>query len=493
MKISSIKTLSAKENAIFLVAAENFSAKIFGLTGAAAEFAEKQLKDTKEPVVINEYNRYLVFVTVPPSENRTSYLETLRKSGQKTLAFFKGKKAVNVQIEDRAAGAAGFNAFCEGFVLGSYSFTKYFSDQTGREAFPKELKLKGDIEVSELRGITDAVFLTRDLVNEPYIYMGVGDLVREAKKMGEESGVKVEILNKKKIESLKMGGLLAVNRASKEEPAFITMEYKPKSAKNSKPLVLVGKGVVYDTGGASIKSSAGMMTMKCDMAGAATVIGAIKALADNKIPVHVVGLIPATDNFMDANAIVPGDVITMSSGKTVEVLNTDAEGRLILADALHYAKKYNPELVIDLATLTGAAARAIGEYGIAAHEVNAGNNKFALEDAGLEVYERLVWFPMWDEYAELIKSDIADMKNIAGADAGMITAAKFLQHFTDYPWIHLDIAGPAFVERNASYWGKGGTAVGVRLLYNFARNYFSVEAGKTNVEQEAKRSKTKKK
>lgn len=487
MKISSIKTLSAKENAVYLVAASNFSAKTYGLSGAAADFADKQMKDSKEPVIINEYARYVVFVPVSASsDNRTAFLEGLRKSGHKVFTFFKGKKATSVQVDDRAAGASGFMAFCEGFVLGSYSFTKYFSDKAGKETYPAELKLKGDIDISELKGVSDAVFLTRDLVNEPYMYMGVADLVREAKKMGEKSGIKVEALNKKKIEALKMGGLLAVNRASKEEPAFIILEYKPKSAKNSKPLVLVGKGVVYDTGGASIKSSAGMMTMKCDMAGAATVIGAMKAFADNKIPVHVVGLIPATDNFMDANAIVPGDVITMSSGKTVEVLNTDAEGRLILADALHYAKKYNPELVIDLATLTGAAARAIGEYGIAAHEVNAGNNKFALEDAGSEVYERLVWFPMWDEYGDLIKSDIADMKNIAGADAGMITAAKFLQHFTDYPWIHLDIAGPAFVERNAGYWGKGATAVGVRLLYNFAKNYFS--KGLTT-----ERSKTKKK
>lgn len=480
MKIASVKTLSAKESVIYLVASSNFSAKTFGLTGAAADFAEKQIKESKEPVIVNEYTRYVVFVNVPASDNRTVFLESLRKTGQKLFAFFKGKKASVVQVDDRAAGTSGFTAFCEGFVLGSYSFSTYFTDKAAKESALKELKIKGDVRIPELKAVCDAVFLTRDLVNEPYISLGVAELAAAAKKMGEESGVRVEVLNKKKIESLKMGGLLAVNRASKADPAFIIMEYKPKGAKNSKPLVLVGKGVVYDTGGSSLKSSGGMMTMKCDMAGAATVIGAVKAIADNKLPLHVVGLVPATDNFIDANAIVPGDVITMSSGKTVEVLNTDAEGRLILADALHYAKKYNPELVIDLATLTGAAARAIGEYGIAAHEVNAGNNKFALEDAGTEVYERLVWFPMWDEYGDLIKSDIADIKNIAGPDAGMITAAKFLQHFTDYPWVHLDIAGPAFVERNASYWGKGGTAVGVRLLYNFAKNYFSTEpVGKT--------------
>ena len=481
MKITSVKTLSAKDNVIYLVAATQFSGKLFGLTGPAADYAEKQLKDSKEPVYINEYNRHVVFVPVPAVTDRTAFLEGLRKAGQKVQGFFKGRKAALVQVEDKAAGAAGFTAFAEGFTLGSYAFTRYLTDKAATQTYPAELKLKGDIQVGELKALTDAVFLTRDLVNEPYIAMGVADLVREAKKVGAESGLKVEVFNKKKIETLKMGGLLAVNRASKDEPAFIILEYKPKGAKNLRPLVLVGKGVVYDTGGASLKTAGGMMTMKCDMAGAATVIGAMKAMADNKVPVYTVGLIPATDNFLDANAIVPGDIITMYSGKTVEVLNTDAEGRLILADALHYAKKYNPALVIDLATLTGAAARAIGEYGIAAHEVNAGNHRFALEGAGTEVYERLVWFPMWDEYGELIKSDIADLKNLGGADAGMITAAKFLQHFTDYPWIHLDIAGPAFVERNAGYWGKGGTGVGVRLLYNFARNYFTTEtpAGKT--------------
>lgn len=481
MKISAIKSLSAKENVVYLVTAANFSGKVLGLDEAAAAFAAKELKAGTDPVYINEFNRYVVLVSVPASDNRTQFLESLRKAGNKVQSFFKGKKATVVQVDDKAAGMAGYTAFCEGFILSSYGFTRYFTDKNAQNSYPSELKLKGEIRIPELKAVTDAVFLTRNLVNEPHISMGVGDLVREAVKVGETSGVKVEVFSKKKIESLKMGGILAVNRASKEDPAFIVMEYKPKGAKNTKPLVLVGKGVVYDTGGASLKSSAGMMTMKCDMAGAAAVIGTMKALGDNKVPVYTVGLIPVTDNFMDAHAIVPGDVITMYSGKTVEVLNTDAEGRLILADALHYAKKYNPLLVIDLATLTGAAARAIGEFGIAAHEVNAGNYRFGLEDAGYEVYERLVWFPMWDEYADMMKSDIADLKNIGGADAGMITAAKFLQHFTDYPWIHLDIAGPAFVERNASYWGKGATGVGVRLLYNFVRNFFSMEtaAGKT--------------
>ncbi len=472
MKIQSLKTISDKDSIVFLVNSSTFKPSAVGLKGKMGETAAARMKDAADPVVLDELSRYLILVPVPAADDRTRFLEGLRKSGQSVQAFLKSKKQAIVQVQDADAGSAGLMAFCEGLILSSYSFSKYFSDPKTKESYPSVIKIKGDADIAELKAVTDAVFLTRDLVNEPYMHMGTGDLAAKAVEVGKTFGIKVEVFTKKKIESLKMGGLLAVNRASKDDPAFIVMEYKPKGAANDKPLVLVGKGVVFDTGGASLKTSAGMTTMKCDMAGAAAVMGAMQAFAAGKLPVYAVGLIPVTDNLIDAHSVVPGDVITMSNGKTVEILNTDAEGRLILADALHYAKKYNPELVIDLATLTGAAARAIGEFGIAGHEVNSAHYKFALEDAGAEVYERLVWFPMWDEYGEMIKSDIADIKNLGGADAGMITAAKFLQHFTDYPWIHLDIAGPAFLERPISYRGKGGTGVGVRLLYNFASNYF---------------------
>jgi leucyl aminopeptidase len=475
MKIQSVTAFSDKDTLVLLVSTASFKPSVAGLKGKMAETASSRLKEAKDPVVLDEFTRYIILVPVPEADDRTRFLEGLRKLGQAVQSVLKSKKQHTAQVLDVAAGSAGLMAFCEGLVLSSYSFTKYFSDPKVKETYPSVLKIKGDVHLNELKGLTDAVFLARNLVNEPYMHLGTGDLAACAVEVGKNFGIKVEVFTKKKIETLKMGGLLAVNRASKDDPAFIVMEYKPKGAANAKPLVLVGKGVVYDTGGASLKSSAGMTTMKCDMAGAAAVIGAMQAFAAGKLPVYAVGLIPVTDNLIDAHSVVPGDVITMSSGKTVEILNTDAEGRLILADALHYAKKYNPELVIDLATLTGAAARAIGEYGIAAHEVNSAHYKFALEDAGAEVYERLVWFPMWDEYGDMIKSDVADIKNLGGADAGMITAAKFLQHFTDYPWIHLDIAGPAFLERTISYRGKGGTGVGVRLLYTFAAHYFLTE------------------
>jgi leucyl aminopeptidase len=204
------------------------------------------------------------------------------------------------------------------------------------------------------------------------------------------------------------------------------------------------------------------------MGGAGAVISALYAIAKAGLPVWVVGLTPCTDNRPDGNAIVPGDVITISDGTTVEVLNTDAEGRLILSDALVYARKYKPEFVIDLATLTGAAARAIGRYGIVAMS-NTIDDFEKLKLSGNHVHERLVEFPLWDDYFELIKSDIADIKNIGGVVGGANTAGKFLEYFTDYPWVHLDIAGPAFTETMDSYRGKGGTGSGVRLLFDFIK------------------------
>jgi leucyl aminopeptidase len=249
------------------------------------------------------------------------------------------------------------------------------------------------------------------------------------------------------------------------------MEYKPENAVNSKPIVFVGKGVVYDTGGLSLKPTSSMDTMKCDMSGAAAVALAIYAIALAKLPVYIVALVPSTDNRPDGNAYVPGDIITMMDGTTVEVLNTDAEGRLILADALTYAKKYDPLLVIDIATLTGAAEAALGRIGIAGMHNNAEIYFPQLVKSSFNVCERIAEFPFWDDYEELLKSEIADLKNIGGKFAGAITAGKFLQHFTDYPWIHLDIAGPAFLDKRDCYRTVGGTGVGVRLLFDFVKGF----------------------
>jgi len=207
------------------------------------------------------------------------------------------------------------------------------------------------------------------------------------------------------------------------------------------------------------------------MAGAAAVGCTMYALARTKMPVHVIALVPSTDNRPSENAYTPGDVIQMMSGQTVEVLNTDAEGRMILADALHYAKRYKPELVMDFATLTGAAAMAVGPYGIVCMGTAGDKVKEKLKKSGQNAYERLAEFPFWDEYNDLLKSDIADMKNIGGSVGGAITAGKFLQRYTDYPWMHFDIAGPSFLHTANTYLGKNGTGVGVRFLFDFFKNF----------------------
>jgi len=216
-----------------------------------------------------------------------------------------------------------------------------------------------------------------------------------------------------------------------------------------------------------------MNNMKDDMSGGAAVAGTLLAVAKAGLPVHVVGLIPATDNRPGDLALVSGDVIRMHNGTTVEVINTDAEGRLILADALSYAKKYDPSLVVDLATLTGSASRAIGKNGMAGMQSRAAKELELLKQSGYTVFERIVEFPLWADYAESLKSDIADLKNLGGTDAGAITAGKFLEHFTDYPYIHLDIAGPAFLEKRDSYRGSGGTGCGVRLMFEYLKSNLS--------------------
>ncbi|MFC2098908.1 M17 family metallopeptidase, partial [Bacteroidota bacterium] len=325
-------------------------------------------------------------------------------------------------------------------------------------------------KVDEIDRLSNAVWWTRDLVNEPLSTLTAVELSKEIEKMGKEAGFEVEVFHKKKIESLRMGGLLAVNKGSVDPPTFSILTWKPARAKNKKPIVLVGKGIVYDTGGLSLKPTHDSMDyMKCDMAGAATVAGTLYALAKNKVPVHVIGLIPATDNRPDGNAYVPGDIIRMFDGSTVEVLNTDAEGRMILADALAWADKLDPSLVLDVATLTGAAHAAIGKYGIVAMGNADRKDMENLKKSGESVFERIAEFPFWDEYSELLKSDVADLKNIGGRYAGAITAGKFLEHFTNSPYIHLDIAGPSFNKLRDSYRGKGGSGIGVRLLYDFLK------------------------
>ncbi len=444
------------------------------LTKEEQEFAKGKLKETPSMVTISHLNKSVSIVKLD-KKNDAASKQKLRNFGASITEFLNKNKATEVVFESLVKNEDSL-AIPEGMILANYQFLKYFTKKDQKKnsleaVFIKETNIPTQ-KIDELMIVVESTYKARDLVNEPVSYLNAEKLSEEIELMGEEAGFRVDVLDQMKIETLKMGGLLAVNKGSLDPATFTILEWKPKKSKNKKPIVLVGKGVVYDTGGLSLKPTpASMDMMKCDMGGAATVACAIAAIAKAQLPVHVIGLIPATDNRPGGNAYAPGDIIKMFDGTTVEVLNTDAEGRMILADALSYAKKFKPELVIDFATLTGAAARAIGTYASVIMGTADDKTFQAFQTSGDNVYERLVRFPFYDEYAEEIKSSVADLKNLGSAEGGAITAGKFLAHFTDYPFIHVDIAGPAFLTSDSTYLKKGGTGVGVRLLFDFIKNY----------------------
>lgn len=428
-------------------------------------------------VAINRYKYWLIFQF--PEEKSSSYAvnEAMRNAAFKVHKLLQKEKVAGVQIIDAASEPAQTLAFIEGLSLSDYQFLKYHSKKDKEFEIRKLSVISNRIkqtDIDELKSVSEAVYFARNVINEPASFLTSSQLANEFEKLGKQSGFITEIFDKLKIEELKMGGILAVNKGSVEPPAFTVMTWKPENAVNKKPYILVGKGIVYDSGGLSLKPTPDSMDyMKSDMAGAAAVAGTMYALAKNNTPLYVVALAPSTDNRLDAHSYSPGDVITMYDGTTVEVMNTDAEGRLILADALGYAKTFDPELVITIATLTGAAQRAIGDLGMVGMG-NAPEQIFKdLEESGWQVYERIAKLPFWEEYAEMIKSDMADLKNIGGDAAGAITAGKFLEHFTSSPFIHLDIAGVAFSKKGKSYKGKGASGAGIRLLYHFLKKQSS--------------------
>jgi len=429
------------------------------------DYAKKFIESEEKTDYLKIGEQFFFFV------KKDEELEKLRVAGhtiRKQLT--KSAKAIFVEGEGKEV-----LALAEGLALSNYQFLKYFKDTEKKRYHLKEIILLGDFEKAELSRLNNtlkAVCWARDLVNEPLSYLTASQLSKEIQSFEKLDNVKVTVFDKAKIEDLKMGGLLAVNAGSIDPPTFTVIEYKHQAPRNKKPIVLVGKGIVYDTGGLSLKPTANSMDfMKSDMAGAACMSGTIYAAAMNKLDIHLIGLIPATDNRPGNNAYVPGDVIEMYDGTTVEVLNTDAEGRLVLADALAYANELDPELVIDAATLTGAAVVAIGTKASCVMGNADQQTLDLLIQSGNEVHERLALLPFWDDYAEMLKSRVADLKNIGGRDAGTITAGKFLEHFVKSPFIHIDIAGPAFLNAEDNYKGVGGTGVGVRLLSDFLLKY----------------------
>ena len=417
--------------------------------------------------------------------------EALRCAAAKLCGQACAEKHTRVQLEARTMDSAALLAFVDGLQLANYSFDRYKSKTpihlTHLNIVSSKLK---QAQLDEQLHLWNRLFWCREWVNLPVADLNAPRFADELKAVADDLHVRCEVFDKKAIEAMGMGGLLAVNKGSVDEPRLVVLEYngqsdirtsgysdnpsRPKNRsvrKTERPICLVGKGIMYDTGGLNIKPNDYMQEMKSDMAGAATMASVVFAAADNALPIHLVAVLPLTDNRPGFNAYAADDILTMYDGTTVEVVNTDAEGRLILADALAYTvKRFNPSLLIDAATLTGAAVRAIGTYGIAAVQQHADKEMRRLKGVGESVHQRIAELPFWNEYDELIKSDFADIKNCGPGNAGTITAGKFLAHFVETtPYIHLDIAGVAYFTKAQVPYGTGASGYGLRLLYDFMK------------------------
>jgi leucyl aminopeptidase len=369
-------------------------------------------------------------------------------------------------------------ALAEGTLLGGYRYVGLRTELEGEKPDLESCTLlspDGDICGELNQGvdlgaiIAESVCQARDLINQPANYCTPTQLAQTARAIATETGLRCEVLGPQQMAELGMGALLAVAQGSVQPPQLIILEHN--GGRSDLPTyVVVGKGLTFDSGGISLKPGDGMEAMKSDMAGAAATLGALRAVARLQLPLHVVGLVPATENLPSGQAYKPGDVIKSMSGLTIEVISTDAEGRVVLADAMTYAGRFKPAAVVDLATLTGAAVVALGHLASAVLGNNAdlvGALKRAAEQSGERTWE----LPTWKEYAEQLKSDVADIKNGGGRPAGVITGALFIGRFAQaYPWAHLDIAGMMNAEKTDGYLVKGGMGYGVRLIVQWLRN-----------------------
>jgi len=369
------------------------------------------------------------------------------------------------------------SAIADALAQSDYKYDPYITVKKEQKRFPIDATLLAPSSIDKkrvnalaaaARAIAAGVTTVRDLGNAPCNIMTPERLAERAQEVAKSAGLKCTVYTKREIERMKMGGLLAVNRGSVLEPRFVVMEYAPRRA--GKHVALVGKGITFDSGGISIKPAEKMEEMKFDMCGAAAVIGIVEAAARLELPVKITGIFAATENLPSGSAYKPGEIITMMNGKTVEIVNTDAEGRMILADALHYASNLEPDHLIDYATLTGACVVALASdaAGLFTPDDELARN---LIEAGERSGERLWRLPLWDEYKDLIRSEWADMKNSGGRWGGAITAAVFLKEFVDCPsWAHLDIAGTAYAENETSREAKGATGAGVRITIEFLQS-----------------------
>lgn len=411
-------------------------------------------------------------------------LHAVRKAAAtaaKALGKLKGVDSFSTIVH--GGGAAGLDASAaaqatvEGTLLALYRAPQYrreVRDERPRSFTIVEFDEQAMQEVTEGaeagRAVARGVYGARDLVSEPPNVLYPKAFAERAEAMASETGLRCSVLSKKDMRELGMGLVLAVSRGSARKPRMIILEHAPSGTESEPPLVLVGKGITFDTGGISIKPSANMWTMKHDMSGAAAVVGALEAVARLDIQRRVIGIAICVENMPDGKAYRPGDIITGITGKTAEIISTDAEGRLVLADALGYAARFDPAAVVDLATLTGAIGVALGSQAAGLF-----SNDDSLEDALLQAAgrsnERLWPMPMYDEYMDEIKSDMAEVKNAGGRTGGVATSAKFIEHFTEgYPWAHLDIAYMVWADSDSNPLNpKGATGYGVRLLVELTR------------------------
>ena len=394
----------------------------------------------------------------------------IRDLGIKTFTTgFHKTGSSKASVEDCA------QAIVEGTLLGLYQFTVHrtegLKDIKRLDGFTLMTHTSGQLRQAEQgasRGqiLADAACFSRDLVNHPSNTVTPTRLAKEATTLAKNSRIRCKIIDRPEASRLGMGAFLAVAQGSLEPPKFIILEYHGGKSRHA-PIVLVGKSITFDSGGISLKPADRMDEMKGDMAGGAAVLGTMKAVAELKLPISLIGILPAAENMPSGKAIKPGDVVRSLSGKTIEVINTDAEGRMVLADGLTYADRFKPAAIIDLATLTGACIVALGVHTTGL----LGNNPRLIENlrtAGEACGERLWELPLWDDYIRQIKSDVADVKNVGNKGGGTITAAAFLSKFVGaYPWAHLDIAGTAWTDQEKPYIPKGASGVGVRLLVRY--------------------------
>ena len=385
--------------------------------------------------------------------------------------YFRGERKIS--LEDFS------QSLVEGIYLGLYQFTEFKTEEREKikEIKQANLIIPDEKRISQVQApvtaaeiIAKAVCLARDLVSRPANRKTPSMLAQVAKDVSESNGLRLKVLNVDEMKKLGMGALLAVASGSREPPKFIILEYKPRR-RGLDPLVVIGKAITFDSGGLSLKPSENMDKMKHDMGGGAAAIGIIQAVSQLMLPLHLIALIPATENLPSGSAYRPGDILNSLSGKTIEVISTDAEGRLILADALAYSQRFKPKAIIDLATLTGACIIALGEN-VTGMMGNDDGLKARIRRAADRTGEKVWELPLWVEYDEPIKSDIADVKNVGGRPAGTIIGGAFLKKFVgEYPWVHLDIAGPVWTEKDKPYIPKGATGVGVRLIIQLLREW----------------------